>query len=87
MKSTGDKGKNFKVGLLVSTNEGERPYKTLAKHGAKWRITYSVVHKWHKKSGSKGQLGYFTSSKKGTGYYSLKVGDYTVIKKRKIIWK
>ena len=81
------KGKKFKVGLLVSTNDGKRPYKTLAKHGAKWRITYSGVHKWHKKSGSKGQLGYFTSSKKGTGYYSLKVGDYTVIKKRKIVWK
>ena len=81
------KGKKLKVGLLISTDDGEDPYKTLAKHGVKWRITYSGVHKWHKKSGSKGQLGYFTSSKKGTGYYTLKVGDYTIIKKRKIIWK
>ena len=41
------KGKKLKVGLLISTDDGEDPYKTLAKQGVKWRITYSGVHKWH----------------------------------------
>ena len=81
------KGKKLKVGVLLYDVDGNEKYGTLAKYGVKWRITYSGVHKWHKKSGSKGQLGYFTSSKKGTGYYTLKTGDFTVIKKRKIIWK
>ena len=81
------KGKKLKVGVLLYDVDGNEKYGTLAKYGVKWRITYSGVHKWHKKSCSKGQLGYFTSSKKGTGYYTLKVGDFTIIKKRKIIWK
>ena len=50
-----------------------------------------VLLKWNAikgatKSGKKGMLGYFTSKKKGTGYYTLKIGAFST-KKRKIIWK
>ena len=81
------KGKKLYLGILFYDVDGDDKYGTLAKYGVKWSVKYSGVHKFYKKSGKKGMLGYFTSKKKGKGYYTLKVGDYTVIKKRKIIWK
>ena len=81
------KGKKFKLGFLLYDVNGDDKSGTLAKYRVKWSIKCYGVNKWHKKSGKKGMLGYFTAKKKGTGYYTLKVGDYTVIKKRKIIWK
>ncbi|MBR2837743.1 MAG: hypothetical protein IKE55_03065 [Kiritimatiellae bacterium] len=80
------KGKKLKVGVLLNDVDGDDKSGTLAKYGVKWSIKCSGVHKWHKKSGKKGMLGYFTSKKKGTGYYTLKIGDFKT-KKRKIIWK
>ena len=81
------KGKKLYLGFLFDDVDGDDKYGTLAKYGVKWSVKYSGVHKFYKKSGKKGLLGYFTSKKKGKGYYTLKIGDYTVIKKRKIIWK
>ena len=82
------KGKKLKLGILICAYvNGKEKFEKLAKYHVKWSIKKSGVHKWHKKSGKKGMLGYFTSKKKGKGYYTLKIGDYTVIKKRKIIWK
>ncbi|MBQ3341824.1 MAG: hypothetical protein IJG84_08005 [Kiritimatiellae bacterium] len=81
------KGKKLYLGFLFYDVDGDDKYGTLAKYGVKWSVKYSGVHKFYKKSGKKGLLGYFTSKKKGKGYYTLKIGDYTVIKKRKIIWK
>ena len=81
------KGKKLYVGILLYDVEGDDKAGTLAKYRVPWSITTSGVHKRYKKSGKKGMLGYLTSKKKGTGYYTLKVGDYVVIKKRKIIWK
>ena len=81
------KGKKLYLGFLFDDVDGDDKDGTLSKYGVKWSVKYSGVHKFYKKSGKKGLLGYFTSKKKGKGYYTLKIGDYTVIKKRKIIWK
>ena len=83
----GSKGKKLKLGFLLYDVNGDNKAGTLAKYHVKWSVKCYGVNKWHKKSGKKGMLGYFTAKKKGTGYYTLKVGDYTVIKKRKIVWK
>ena len=41
--------------------------KPLGTSGVKWSVVRSGVHKWHKATNSSGQIGYFTSSKKGKG--------------------
>ncbi|MBR2837744.1 MAG: hypothetical protein IKE55_03070 [Kiritimatiellae bacterium] len=81
------RGKKAKIGMLAYRKKSSSAGMTLSKAGIKWKIKWSGVHKWHKKSGKKGMLGYFTSSKKGTGYYQIKVGDDKWLKKCKIVWK
>lgn len=74
-------GKKLKFGLLVN---GKEP---LSKYGLKCTVKTSGALKWHKKTGKKGMLGYFTSSKKGAGYFkSFKVGNMTWTPKTKITW-
>ena len=51
-------GKKLKFGLLVN---GKEP---LSKYGLKCTVKTSGALKWHKKTGKKGMLGYFTSSKR-----------------------
>ena len=66
--------------------------KPLSKYGVKWKMKkVSGVHQWHKKIGKKGQLGYFTSKKKGKGTFLINWGGPTKENgywvKRTIVWK
>ncbi len=52
--------------------------KPLSKYGVKWKMKkVSGVHKWHKKIGKNGQIGYFTSKKKGKGTFIIHAGEGT----------
>jgi len=55
--------------------------------GAAWKLTWSGVHSWTKYR-SCPYLGYFTSRKRGKGYYTLKAGsNVTRTGKGTITWR
>lgn len=63
-------GTKVKFGLLVNNKY------PLSKYGLKLTVKKSGVHTWQKKTDKKGLLGYFTSKKKGVGYFKeFKVGN------------
>jgi len=83
-----------KMTLSTSTTSGSKVWlsaklngSALASQNVTWKLTWSGVHKWTKKrSGT--YLGYFTSKKRGKGYWTLKVGDNkTLTHKGTVNWK